>query len=117
LSLVEVELCMFLTWVAILHSIDANGDLIFDLCHNKFNSGFFCSNWVGFSFRYVAEGTNFVLILQLQTENLSNYFYIIMLTIGFTKFRPPNPATSVAVTSFLQTLDTSLFNGLSMLVQ
>jgi hypothetical protein len=38
---------MFLTWVAIVHSIDANGGLIFDLCHKKLNSGFFAQmRWV-----------------------------------------------------------------------
>jgi hypothetical protein len=67
---------MFLTWVAIVHSIDANGGLIFDLyVNNTFNNGFLAQiGWVGLSCRYVAKGTNFVLILQLQTENLSNNF-------------------------------------------
>jgi len=71
---------------------------------------FFCSNWVGLSFRYVAEGTNFVLILQLQTENLSNYFYIIMLTIQFKKFRPPNPAISVAITWVFHFVNNFIFS-------
>jgi hypothetical protein len=78
LSLVEVELCMFLTWVAIVHSIDANGGLIFDLyVNNKFNNGFFAQiGWVGLSFRYVAK-----------EQTLSRY-YNCKLKIFPITFRP-----------------------------